>query len=84
MFFREKVSSFVFNPIVRMVLAVCFLGWVAGAIYLTSTLEPTKETDPFFRESHPLQKSINIINDEFELAELAGKNSDDQQLYNIT
>merc|ERR1712038_310937 len=73
MFFREKVSSFVFNPIVRMVLAVCFLGWVAGAIYLTSTLEPTKEADPFFRESHPLQKSINIINDEFELAELAGE-----------
>lgn len=72
-FFREKVSSFVFNPIVRLVLGLCFVGWVVGAIYLTSTLEATKETDPFFRESHPLQKSIDIINDEFDLAELAGE-----------
>lgn len=73
MFFRERVSSFVFNPIVRMVLAVLFVGWVIGSIYLTTTLEATKETDPFFRESHPLQRSIDIINEEFELAELAGE-----------
>lgn len=68
-FFRDKVSAFVFNPYIRIAIGLAMISWVGVAIYFTFQLEATKETEQFLDDSHPLQKSFTILNNEFPTAE---------------
>jgi len=68
-FFRDKVSAIIFNPFVRIGIALAMVGWICAATYLTFQLEATKETEQFLDDSHPLQKSFTILNNEFPTAE---------------
>jgi len=64
-FFKERVAGFVNVQLHRIVLCVLFLIWVAIALWQTSLLEPTKETEQFLDSNHPLQKSFDILGNEF-------------------
>ena len=67
-FFRNKFSAFIQVPLHRLVLGVIFVTWLSIACWQTSLIEPTKESEQFLNENHPLQKSINILNKEFPTA----------------
>lgn len=47
LFFRDKFSKFILNPIVRSIIGIVLTAWVAVAIYLTS-----KVSNPKVIESH--------------------------------
>lgn len=51
----------------------CFIldlfGWISVAAWQTSKIEPTKETEQFLDEDHPLQRSFTILNTEFPTAD---------------
>jgi predicted RND superfamily exporter protein len=68
-FFRTKVATFVQVPWHRIVMFLMFAGWISVAVWQTSKLEPTKETEQFLDEDHPLQKTITILNSEFPTAD---------------
>jgi len=68
-FFRERVAPFVLVPWHRLVMLLLFVGWLSVATWQTTKLEPTKETEQFLDEDHPLQKSFTILNSEFPTAE---------------
>lgn len=68
-FFRTRVATFIKMPWNRLVLFLVFFGWIAVAAWQTSTIEPTKETEQFLDEDHPLQKSFTILNSEFPTAD---------------
>jgi len=68
-FFRVKVAGFIQKPMNRLILAVIFLSWLGVAVWQTSKIEATKESEQFLNEDHPLQKSITIINSEFPTAD---------------
>lgn len=68
-FFRDKVSAFIFNPFIRIGIALAMVGWICAATYFTFQLEATKETEQFLDDSHPLQKSFDILNKAFPVAE---------------
>jgi len=68
-FFRTKVATFIHVPWHRMVLFFVFAAWISVAAWQTSKLEPTKETEQFLDEDHPLQKSFTILNSEFPTAD---------------
>lgn len=68
-FFRNQVSGFIQVPWHRASLGVIFLVWIVVACWQTSKIEPTKETEQFLDEDHPLQKSFTILSNEFPTAE---------------
>ena len=68
-FFRTKVSTFLQVPWHRYGIFAVFAAWMAVAAWQASMIEPTKETEQFLDEDHPLQKSFNILNSEFPTAD---------------
>lgn len=67
-FFRNNVSGFIQKPLHRIILGVIFVTWLCIASWQASLIEPTKESEQFLDENHPLQKSITILNREFPTA----------------
>eukprot|EP00804_Cyclotella_cryptica_P024803 CCRYP_001761-RA/>CCRYP_001761-RA protein AED:0.23 eAED:0.23 QI:209/0.75/0.6/1/1/1/5/0/1089 len=67
-FFRNRVAKFVQVPFHRLVFGVIFVSWMGVALWQALKLEPTKENEQFLNENHPLQKSITILNEQFETA----------------
>eukprot|EP00547_Thalassionema_nitzschioides_P004019 CAMPEP_0194205816 /NCGR_PEP_ID=MMETSP0156-20130528/5020_1 /TAXON_ID=33649 /ORGANISM="Thalassionema nitzschioides, Strain L26-B" /LENGTH=1066 /DNA_ID=CAMNT_0038932197 /DNA_START=76 /DNA_END=3276 /DNA_ORIENTATION=- len=68
-FFRNKVAKFIQVPLHRLILAVVFLTWLGIAIWQATKIEPSKESEQFLNENNPLQKSLNILNREFPVAD---------------
>lgn len=64
-FFREKFAGFILKGRNRGFLSLPFLVWIAAATYYTTTLEPTKTYEQNLDEDHPLQRSVNILRNEF-------------------
>lgn len=69
LFFRTKVAPFIQMPIARLVLGLVFLSWIGVATWQTTKIEAIKDTEQFLDENHPLQKSLNILNNEFPTAD---------------
>lgn len=68
-FFRNKVAIIVLQPWSRAILAIAFISWLVAAVMYTIKLEPTRETEQFLNEDHPLQKSFSILGNAFSTAE---------------
>lgn len=68
-FFRVKVAGFIQVPMNRMILGLIFVSWLGVAVWQTSKIEATKESEQFLDGDHPLQKSLTIINSEFPTAD---------------
>jgi hypothetical protein len=64
-FFREKMAAFINKPLNRLVVGIVFTTWVIVAVIFASRIEPTKETEEFLDEDHPLQKTFTIIGSNF-------------------
>merc|ERR1711920_202917 len=50
-------------------MGVLFAVWLGIAIWQTSLIEPTRESEQFLDENHPLQKSFSILGSEFPTAD---------------
>lgn len=69
-FFKHQVTDFVTGSVFnRLIVGALFLGWVGAAISFTTKLKPTEQTEQFLDEDHPLQKSFNILGNEFPTAD---------------
>jgi len=68
-FFKTKMAPFILNQRNRLVLFVVFAVWIGVAVWQTAQLEPTRETEQFLNEDHPLQKSFTILGNEFPTAD---------------
>ena len=68
-FFRNQVANFVLNPWMRFLLALALVVWLTLATLFALKIEPTKESEQFLNENHPLQQSIRIFSTEFNKAE---------------
>ena len=68
-FFRERVFTFIKSPTKRAILGVLFAAWLIVSFVNVMKLEPTKETEQFLDEDHPIQKSVKILENEFPVAD---------------
>lgn len=69
-FFKNKVAGFITKSVVnRLLIFAVFGAWIGVAIFQTTKLEPTRETEQFLDENHPLQKSFTILGNEFPTAD---------------
>lgn len=65
LFFKEKVSKFVLNPVNRMFIAFPFLIWITLATIYTVKLAPTTTAEQALDKDHPLQKGATILSEKF-------------------
>mmetsp|Transcript_12602 Transcript_12602/g.15331 ORF Transcript_12602/g.15331 Transcript_12602/m.15331 type:complete len:908 (-) Transcript_12602:179-2902(-) len=68
-FFQERVFTFIKSPTKRAILGVLFAAWLIISFVNAMKLEPTKETEQFLDEDHPIQKSVKILENEFPVAD---------------
>lgn len=68
-FFKEKFAGFINIKLHRIVIFVVFVAWIIVATWQASLMEATKEEEQFLNKNHPLQKSIVILNNEFDVSE---------------
>jgi len=67
-FYKGPFTNFVLNPASRFGTMGALFVWLAIAMYYMTKLEPTKKTEQFLDDDHPLQKAITILNEGFPVA----------------
>jgi hypothetical protein len=67
-FYKGPFTSFVLNPATRFTSLFVLFCWFCVAFYFMLQLEPTKKTEQFLSDDHPLQKAITILNEGFPVA----------------
>jgi len=68
-FFTNRIAPFILKQSNRIFLLIIFAVWIGVAIYQTTLIEPTRESEQFLDENHPLQKSFSILGSEFPTAD---------------
>ncbi|GMH55303.1 hypothetical protein TrLO_g5119 [Triparma laevis f. longispina] len=67
-FYKGPFTNFVLNPTTRFASLFALFVWFCIAFYFMLQLEPTKKTEQFLSDDHPLQKAITILNEAFPIA----------------
>ena len=68
-FFKTNVAGLIKMPMARLGFGVVFAVWLGCAIWQMTLLETTKQNEQFLDEDNPLQKSITILDQQFETAD---------------
>merc|ERR1712226_320232 len=68
-FFKNQIAPFLLKQTNRLVILGLFAVWIGIAIWQTTLIEPTRESEQFLDENHPLQKSFTILGQEFPTAD---------------
>jgi len=64
-FFDEKVDRFVGHRIGKWIIVLITVAWAAGAIAMTSQVEPLSEQEEFIDKDHELMKTFTLLEEEF-------------------
>ena len=64
-FFSTTFANLILDYRSRIAIALVLIGWLIPAVIYTTKLTPTTKTEQFLKDSHPLQKSITILNEQF-------------------
>ena len=64
-FFSTTFSNFILDYRSRIGIAIVLIGWLIPALIYTTKLKPTTRTEQFLKDSHPLQRSLSILADQF-------------------
>jgi len=64
-FSRTKFAPMILKPITRVVILVISIFWLIPAVYYVFEFEPTWKEEQFLADSHPLQKAITTVIEQF-------------------
>ena len=67
-FYKGPFTDFVLDPVKRFSSMAVLFCWLCVAFYFMLQLEPTKKSEEFLDDEHPLQKAITILNEGFPVA----------------